>query len=222
MIEKLFGSRTRVKLLRLFLTHPDNEYFVREIARRIEEQINSVRRELANLEEMGMLVSRLREKKKFYQVDPDFVLLNELRALMFKSRLTTEKDFIHSIRGLGAIEFLGLMGYFVNDHDSQVDLFIVGNVSKTRLKKLLEKFHVSFGTQLRYTVMPTEEYHYRKDVTDKFLYEILNANKIVVIDKLKSLEGGEKEQDDLAVRAIRALQSGSGAAQDQETIETDE
>lgn len=206
MIDKLFGSRTRVKLLRLFLTHSEDQYFVRELARTIEEQINSVRRELNNLEEMGLLFSHVQDKKKYYRVDPDFVLLNELRALIFKSRLTTEKEFIHSIRGLGSIQYLALMGYFVNDQDAKVDLFVVGTVSRTRLLKLLEQFRVSFGTQLRFTVMRSEEYHYRKDVTDKFLYEILNANKIVVIDGLTSTsEQTSPKQHDVVHKAIRTL-----------------
>ncbi len=204
MIDKLFGSRTRVKLLRLFLTHPEEQYFVRELARIIEEQINSVRRELKNLEEMGLLVSHTEEKKKFYKVDTEFVLLNELRALIFKSRLTTEKEFIHSIRGLGSIQYLALMGYFVNDSEAKVDLFVVGTVSRTRLLKLLEQFRASFGTQLRFTSMRTDEYHYRKDVTDKFLYEILNANKIVVIDNIE--DSPEGTGNDAATTKIQALQ----------------
>lgn len=183
MMEKIFGSRTRVKLLRLFLTHPEERYFVREIVRTVDEQINSVRRELQSLEEMGFLTSVLEQKKKFYVVNKDFMLFNELRALMLKSRLTLEKEFIQSMRGLGPITYLALLGYFVNDPDAKVDLFVVGNVSRARLNKLLEQFQVNFGTQLRYTVMPRDEYTYRKDVTDKFLYEIINGKKIVVIDK---------------------------------------
>ncbi|MFH1426387.1 MAG: winged helix-turn-helix domain-containing protein [Candidatus Kerfeldbacteria bacterium] len=185
MIEKIFGSRTRLKLLRLFLTNADEHYFVRELARKTGEQINSVRRELKNLEDIGLLQSYEENKKKFYHVDKEYVLFNELRALIFKSRMTLETEFIQSIRGLGPIHYLALCGYFVNDAIMQVDLFIVGNVSRTRLDKLLEKFNTDFGRQLRFTILSADEYSYRKDVTDKFLYEFLNAEKIVVIDKLK-------------------------------------
>lgn len=183
MLEKLFGSRTRVKLLRLFLIHGEEQFFVREISREVGEQINSVRRELHNLEEIGLLQSENREKKKFYFVDDEFPLYDELRTLIFKSRITLEKEFIDSIRSLGPIQFLAFTGYFVNAEDSKVDIFIVGKVSRTRLLKLLEKFKETFGTQLRFTVMEPDEYSYRYDITDKFLYEILNGKKIVVVDK---------------------------------------
>ncbi len=186
MLEKIFGSRTRVKLFRLFFTHPDQPFFVREISREIDEQINSVRRELANLETIGILQSETRDKKKYYRIDESFTLHNELRALILKSRLTMEKEFIKSIATLGSISYLALMGYFVNENDTQVDMLLVGKVSRVKLDKLLDRFQKSFGRQIRFTLMSNEEYAYRMDVTDKFLYEVLNAKKLVLINKLNT------------------------------------
>ncbi len=184
MLEKVFGSRTRVKLFRLFFTQPDEEFFVREISREVGEQINSVRRELTSLESIGLLISEQKDKKKFYHVDTSFPLYAELRSLILKSRLTLEKEFIKSISTLGPTQYLALTGYFVNDESGQVDLFIVGSITKAKMTILLDQFQKSFGRQLRFTVMTKQEYAYRKDVTDKFLYEIINAKKIVLIDKL--------------------------------------
>lgn len=187
MLEKLFGSRTRVKLLRLFLLHPQKEYFVREISRIVHEQINSVRRELGNLEHIGIVVSEEKDKKKFYRAQEDFILFSELRSLILKSRFTIEKEFIQSVRALGSVVYFVLTGYFVNERDAKVDMLIVGNVNRAKLGSIIEKFQSSFGTPLRYTVMTKEEFHYRRDVTDKFLYEILNGKKIVVVDKTRDL-----------------------------------
>lgn len=183
MLEQLFGSRTRVKLLRLFLTRNDDRFYVREISRVVDEQINSVRRELNNLEDIGLLLSETEDKKKYYRVNQDFPLFSELRTVVFKSRITLEKEFIQSIKSLGSIDYMSLTGYFVNDDSSQVDIFVVGTVNRTRLIKLLERFREVFGTQLRFTVMDRDEYLYRRDVTDKFLYQILNGKQIVLIDR---------------------------------------
>ena len=57
MIEQLFGSKTRVKLLQLFYSNPNRSFYVREITRKIDEQINSVRRELSNLLNIGIITS---------------------------------------------------------------------------------------------------------------------------------------------------------------------
>ncbi|HLD21484.1 MAG TPA: winged helix-turn-helix domain-containing protein [Patescibacteria group bacterium] len=185
MLEKIFGSRTRVKLFRLFFTHPEQEYFVRELVRTVGEQINSVRRELQNLEEVGIVKSEERDQKKFYTVNQAFVLYPELRAFIIKSRLTLEKRFIQAIRTCGSIQYLALTGHFVSDAQAPVDLFIVGTVQRQKLNILLDKFKESFGMQLRFTVMTRDEYLYRKDITDKFLYDMMNGKKIIVVNTLE-------------------------------------
>lgn len=183
MLDKLFGSRTRVKLLQLFLTHTEEEYFVRELSRTIQEQINSVRRELKNLETIGLLKSENRDKKKYYTVSKKFELFEELRALIVKSRLTLEKEFIDSIRSLGSISYLSLTGYFVDDSTAKVDLLIVGTVARKKLDTFLITFQKHFGRQLRFTILEKEEFIYRRDVADKFLHDILQSKKIILIDK---------------------------------------
>lgn len=184
MLEQLFGSRTRVKLLRLFLANPNQAFFVRELTRKIHEQINSIRRELANLEKMGFVASYTEDQKKYYQVSTDFMLYQELKSLMLKSRLTLEKKFLDSIKATGKLQYLVLTGYFVDDLEASVDLFIVGRINKNKLKLLLERFSDNFGQKLRYTEMDLDEYKYRKDITDKFLYDIINRKKVVVVDKI--------------------------------------
>ena len=94
MLEQLFGSRTRVKLLRLFVSHPDQRWYVRELTRTVHEQINSVRRELGHLEQLGFIQSTMEQRKKYYSVNQRFTLYPELKALMIKARVTLEKNLI--------------------------------------------------------------------------------------------------------------------------------
>lgn len=185
MLEQLFGSRTRVKLLRLFLTNPREEFFVRELTRKLDEHINSIRRELNQLEELGLLSVRDHQRKKYYSVNVQCNLYPELRALILKSRLTMEKKFIQKLQRAGHVEYLALMGYFVDEPDAVVDLFIVGDLPDKKLKKLLDDFTKQFGVELRYTLMNLPEYEYRRDVTDKFLFSLLHSQQIVMVDNLK-------------------------------------
>lgn len=187
MLEELFGSRTRVKLLRLFLTHSHQEYFVRELTRTIQEHINSIRRELAHLETLGLIKGFERDRKKFYRVDTTFPLYPELKAMILKSRLTLEKQFISRLQEAGKVYYLSLMGYFVDDPDAIVDLFIVGSLPKKQLEHLLEEFNKQFDREVRFTLISVAEYSYRRDVTDKFLYELLNNPQVIILDKLKSI-----------------------------------
>ena len=86
MLEQLFTSRTRVSLLKLFLLHPEREIHVREICRSTGSNINAVRRELANLEEMGLLRSRRAGNALFYTVNIAFPIYQELVNIFLKMK----------------------------------------------------------------------------------------------------------------------------------------
>lgn len=186
MLERLFGSRTRVKLLRFLFTQPEKPYYIRELVRSIGEQINSVRRELNNLEDLGIVKSQSRDKKKYYVLDSQFILFPELQSLIVKSRLMLDKQCIQALKHVGTIEYFALTGFFVNDQQAQVDVFMIGTVNRKKMEAFIDQLSTSFSTQIRFTVMTQEEYRYRKDVADKFLYQIIDGKKIVVTDHLES------------------------------------
>src|SRR5665213_274115 len=81
MIEQLFGSKTRVKLLQLFYSNPNRSFFVREITRKIDEQINSVRRELSNLLSIGIITSDNTNNKLYYEVNQKFEYYDPLQQI---------------------------------------------------------------------------------------------------------------------------------------------
>ncbi len=140
MLERLFGSKTRVLLLRLFLNNPDDYFFVRELSRRLGAHLNSVRRELENLETIGIITShtkkdlekevekKLKDNKKYYKLNNNFVFVEELRALLIKAQLILEQSLIKKVEALGSISFFLLSGVFVGRTDAPADLLIVGRV----------------------------------------------------------------------------------------------
>ncbi len=220
MLNKLFGSNARVKILKLFLSHPEGKFYIRQIARQLNLQLNSVRRELDNLEAFGLLKSvpadeneqtkeeagqdvpplisllvRSRDKKaqknvdaltkqekKFYQVDTNFVLYGEIKALFVKAQILYEKDFVEKLNREGSVKLLILTGFFVNNPDSPTDLLIVGRFNRKKVKELEE----GLGREIRFTLLDTREYRYRREITDVFLYSILEGKKMVIINQ----EGG--------------------------------
>ena len=201
MLEHLFGSKTRVRLLRLFLNNHQDAYFVRELTRKIKAQINAVRNELENLVSMGVVVeceapvdvdgkkARSSRQRKYYRINSESVLYPELRALFMKARVLLEKNFVRKVVQTGTISHLSLMGYFVGIEDSVTDLFIVGRVNRSKLTVVIRNFEREVGREINYTVMTPQEYKYRRDVTDKFLYSILEVKKITVVDKLGEKTG---------------------------------
>jgi len=184
MLEQLFGSRTRVKLLRFFLSNQDEAFYVRELTRKIDEQLNSVRRELANLQSLGMIIPQELNDKKFFKLNKEFVLRDELKALLVKSQLLTEQDLVKRLRDSGRLRFLALTGYFTGVKDAPTDIIIVGKVDKNLLSKVIQRFQKEVNREINYTVLSTREYNERHSLGDKFLLNILNSNKIVVVDDI--------------------------------------
>src|ERR1700722_9196026 len=91
MIEQLFGSKTRVKLLQLFYSNPNRSFYVREITRKIDEQINSVRRELANLLNIGIILSDTTNNRLYYEVNQKYEFYDPLAAIFGGVPMKTKK-----------------------------------------------------------------------------------------------------------------------------------
>jgi predicted transcriptional regulator len=186
LLEHLFGSRSRAKLLRLLLTNPEKSYFVREISRKIGEHINSVRRELQFLTDAGFVVASGEGQKRFYQANGTSTIFPELKALVFKAQVMEEQQLLSAVQASGRIYLMVLSGFFIGQPDAPTDLLIVGSVNRQNLQRLLKTFRHHFDREIRYTVLSQAEYQYRHSLTDRFLYEILSGPLITVVDKRKT------------------------------------
>jgi hypothetical protein len=190
MLEKLFSSHARLKLLKLFLfAGPEDCFYIRQLSRELNLQLNSVRRELTNLEDIGLLSvksdNNQKLDKKFYQINPNFYLLSELRALLAKAEIGSESKLLTDIQKLGAIDLLIMTGFFTNDLNAPTDLLIVSDhFNKTKLNELIKKIEQGAGRSVRYTLMDKTEFNYRQSLADVFLYQILNGQKEVIVNKL--------------------------------------
>ena len=210
MLEKLFGSKARVKMLKLFLIHPQEKYYIRQLSRDLKLQLNSVRRELENLENFGILTSVVKEirrevspegkddqagaeksgqeaggqEKKYFRANPNFILYDEIRALIVKAQILYEKDFVQKIQNIGKIKLLVLTGIFVNNPNTLIDILLVGKVNKIKLLKLIKELEAELGKEINFTLFNPQEFKYRRDITDIFLYGILESRKLVIIDEV--------------------------------------
>jgi len=175
-LKALFSSTTRVKLLSTFLLHPDQEYFIRELTRLLDEQINSIRRELENLKRIGLVKSRTKNRKKYFRVDPSFDLFVDLRN-MFGKAVKGESVFIAELKRLPGIKLLVLAGAFVGE-DDRVDLLLVGDIRKESVEKLL---HADPALKnVKYSIFSQADFLYRLNLKDKFIKDILESPNHVI------------------------------------------
>jgi hypothetical protein len=198
MIEQLFGSKTRVKLLQLFYSNPNRSFYVREITRKIDEQINSVRRELANLLSIGIISSDTTNNRLYYEVNQEYEFYQPLAAIFgggavaASSETALKDNELSGIKSLGNVEIAIYAGQFTRDETSGVDILIVGDINQTKLAKFITELEHKEGKELRYAVMPLDEFKYRRQVNDRFLSNVFASKKQILIDKHKIIES-EKE-----------------------------
>ena len=205
MIDKLFGSKTRVKLLHLFMNHPGQSFYVREITRLIDEQINSVRRELSNMLEIGVITSDSADNKLYYEVSQRYEFYSALRSMFAGESIVpatsavddsgVSQQYIDVISGIPALRLGLLSGVLVRGSTSSVDVLLVGNVPTAKVKAAITVIEKLEGRELNYSVLSYDDFYYRLSVRDKFITEILSSKYSVAIDKdnvLSSSEQGEK------------------------------
>lgn len=180
--EHLFGSKTRIKLLPLFLFNPQREFYVRELTRKLSEHINSIRRELSSLSKIGLLVSRQRDKRKYYRVNTNYVLFKELKNLFLRILTFPQERLAREIKKIGKIKFACLSGFFTQS-PSRCDFLLVGEAKHDRLEKLIKKLEEEQNHEINYTLMSEAEFGYRKDLEDRFVRTILENENIILVDQ---------------------------------------
>ena len=194
MVEHLFGSKTRLKLLRLFFRDPDEIFYVRELTRLVGAQINAVRRELERLTQADMVhevdgapsEAMRGGRQKYYTVNKDSMLYPEIKALLAKAQLIEENSYIEEIKNKsGTLSHFVLTGCFMNNPGAPTDMLLVGAVNESRLRRILSKFEQERDEAIRYTIMSTREFNERRQFMDKFLYEIFEGPNLEVIQQAK-------------------------------------
>ena len=184
MLKKIFGSGARVKLFYQFLLNPNEEFFIRELTRILDEQINSLRRELTNLENIGMLKSSERNRRKYYKVNPHFPILAELTSIIRKNSKENDTILKALSKEANSIDILILSGEFIGKKDADTDIFIVGDISKDAVEKFVNENFAE--KELKYTTMSREDFLYRITLKDKFVMNIFaEKSNLILKNKLK-------------------------------------
>jgi len=185
-LEKLFNSKARVRLLRFFLNHPKEKFLLPEISSRVKINSKGIRKEVNNLVKSGFLKIKQANKKKYYFSNPKFILYDELKELVFKGNPASSKEIAKKIKNIGQIKLALISGSLINSEKGRVDIFIVGeNLNKVKLKRFLEDIESEIGKGISYAAMNADEFNYRRNMFDKFVLDILEGPREILIDRMK-------------------------------------
>ena len=187
ILEQLFSKREQVHVLRFFLFHPDEDFTLAELCKKISKRSAVKPVFVNNLLRLNYILLGRREDSReiIYRMNTNWALFPEMRSLFVKSQLLVEHDLVRRLERAGKIKLLILTGVFVGKQADVTDVLIVGSVNHSRVARILKAFERDFDQEVRYTILSNSEYLFRKNVGDRFLYSILENRHLVVVDTVE-------------------------------------
>lgn len=197
ILEKLFGSSSRVKIIKLFLFNPEEYFEVKDVVKKSKVKINEARKELKNLEDIKLLKKRVfykevelksgpkKKKLQGYVLDKEFPYLTHLKNLLINTEPFKYKDVGKRIAKIGKLKMLAVSGVFIQDDDSRIDMLIVADDVKDRsLKNLISTLESEIGKELRYAVLDSTDFKYRLGIHDRLVRDVFDYTHQMVVDRL--------------------------------------
>lgn len=191
-MEELVVSKVRVKILQLFLSSEETLFHVREIVRRVDEEINAVRRELARMEKYGMVSSEWRANRRLYRFKKDYHFYPELLGLVVKS-IGVGYDIIKSRTKIGRIKYALIAQRFVRNKVSgpeDVDILIVGQIVLPELQAIIATEQAKREREINYSFMDEAEFNFRVRRRDPFILKVLVQPRYMLIGNEEELMSG--------------------------------
>ncbi|MDD5083138.1 MAG: nucleotidyltransferase domain-containing protein [Dehalococcoidales bacterium] len=182
MLKYIITSKAKRSLLKLLLTNPDNEFYIREISRRTGEPLNAVRRELGYLEKAGLVKARHAGNLKYYSVVKEFPFYPELKRIIYTT--VGLGDYLaNKFKDSKQIELAFVYGSVAKDEEtakSDVDLFVVGEIDEDDLHELISRVEKDIGRVINYTLMSRAEFEKRLKNNNSFIKRVMDEKKLVL------------------------------------------
>jgi predicted nucleotidyltransferase len=194
ILEALFTSRARVEVLKLFFLRSSDKHYVREIASLTDQAVRAVQRELARLEQGGLLVSELDGNRKYYRANRNSPVFTELRSLLVKTAGLAEEIKEQLQNQSELIDLAFIFGSFAKGEEgsqSDVDILVIGSISARELSGLLSPLKEELEREMNPIVLPMEEFQERLKASDNFILSVMEDPRIFLV-------GGENELEELA------------------------
>jgi len=186
MLKYFITSKTKRKLLKLFLTNPDKSFYIRQMGKITNEPINAIRRELGYLEAAGFLDAHREGNLKYYKINKNFPFYEELKRMIYAT--IGLGDYLRErILKQESIDLAFIYGSVARNEEgsrSDIDLFVVGDIMESELHKITSDIEASIRREINYVLMTKQEFQQRLLNNDSFLKRVLKEDKIVIKEGL--------------------------------------
>lgn len=189
ILETMFGSKVRARVIRFFLLNSDKEYSSAEVSEKTMLPRTEVSRELIRLEKIKFVTEKSRAKKKVFVINPEFPFHSELQSLVSKLGVRAQSQVFRKLKLIGEVKLILISGLFLNYPKSKADMIlVVNNVNRAKLKHALAHLEAEVGREISFMLMGSEELQYRLNMLDRFLIEFLEGPYEEVVNRVPELK----------------------------------
>jgi peroxiredoxin family protein len=189
ILESLFDSKERARLIRFFIQNPQGFFSFSEIVKKNMLKSAKTRSELLKLIKMKCVIKRTKNKKNFYQLNPKFNFYPELRNLVIKANTYPQCQSLAKFAKIGNMKLVAVSGVFINYPKSKADIILVGDaVSKAKLRNVIASLEAEIGKEVTFMLMTMDDFKYRLNMLDKFVLEFLEGPHEEIINKITGLK----------------------------------
>jgi predicted nucleotidyltransferase len=186
MIENLISSKTRVDVLKLFLFNPENNFYQRQISLLTHQSI----REIEKLQKIGLIEKSVQGNRIYYKINKESPIFEELKSIFFKTTGISEV-LKKKLKKKSNIRIAFIYGSYAKGEEnllSDIDLFVVGDITLKELSAVLSKPKRELGRTINYALSTAEEFRKKIIRNDHFLTTLLREKKIFIIGDENELE----------------------------------
>ena len=189
VLEGLFGSKERARLLRFFIQNPQEVFSFSEIVKKNMLHKAKTKSEIISLLKIKCLVKRTKKRKNFYQLNPKFNFYPELKNLIIKANTYPQCQSLGKFSKIGNMKLVAVSGVFINYAKSKADIILVGDsISKAKLRNVIANLEAEIGKEVTFMLMTMDDFKYRLNMLDKFVLEFLEGPHKEVINKITGLK----------------------------------
>lgn len=184
----LFGSKEKTRILRFFLQNPEQEFGLKEIAKRNLLRPKAAKKALDILKKIKFIFVRSKKGKISYVLNQNFIFYPELKNLVAKDNVYPQSRSLDKVKNIGNVKLAAVSGAFINYPKSKADMILVADaVSRAKLKNLMNGLEAEIGKEVDFVLMSMDEFKYRLNMLDKFILEFLEGPHEEVVNKITGL-----------------------------------
>ncbi|MGW8185166.1 MAG: hypothetical protein ACWGHO_03600 [Candidatus Moraniibacteriota bacterium] len=189
VLEILFGSKSRARMMRFFILNNSQEYSFPDIITRNILNSSEARKELNAFKKADFVREKTKKGKKYYHTNINFPFYQELERLVIKSDIFPQCSSLGNVKKIGDVKLVLTTGVFMNYAKGKLDLLlVVDNVSRVKLKTLINHLEAEVGKEIRYMVLTGDELTYRLNMLDRFLINIFKEPHEIFFSKVPKIK----------------------------------